>query len=148
MSNLRNKHAFVRQKFCEENFTLPRWASVDSRPSSRERFMVAKWFDVVCLVPMSKNRLARIELTDTGYADHFAQIYVKIIHSENGTIDAKTFRFADWLDTRDDDRQDHPNERPHVWANNGEFKWYIAHPTKTALERLMNAIADYIKAFE
>ena len=136
MSNLRNKYAFVRQKFCEENFTLPLWARN------------SRWFDVVCLVPMTKNRLARIELTDTGYADHFAQIYVKIIHSENGTIDAKTFRFADWIDTRDDDRQDHPNERPHVWANNGEFKWYIAHPTKTALERLMSAIADYIKAFE
>jgi hypothetical protein len=134
MSNLRNKHAFVRQTFCEENFKLPGHDS--------------KWLDVVCIAQMSKGRIARIELSDVGYADHYAQLFVKIIHPENGTIDSKTFYFSDWLDTRDDDRTDHPNQRPYVWANNGEFKWYIALPSKTALKRLMAAIDGYIKAFE
>jgi hypothetical protein len=130
-----NSYAGVRQTFCEKNFEFV----------GRE----ARWLDVVCLIQMTNNRVARVEITDRSCQDHFGALDVKIIHTVNGDIDFKTFKFRDYLDEREDTRTDLPEERPHVWTNSGsKFEWYIAHPTKAARTKLTAAIVAYIKAFE
>jgi len=124
--------AGMRQAFCESNFTL-------ARPHT--------WSDVVGLVPMSRGRVARIEFVDNGCVGHFATLNVRIVHPDNGTIDGKDFRFPDWLDERDDERDDYTGGI-YVWANRGQFDWYIAQPTKATLAKLMGAVAEYITMFE
>ena len=134
MSNLRNNYAGVRQSFCEKNFVF----------AGRE----ARWADVTCMVQMSKGRVARIDLSDLGYTDHYAHLSVDIIHPTNGRIDHKAFQFMDYLDERSDTRTDHPDIKPYVWSNNGKFDWYIAVPSKAAIKKLTDAVVAYIKAFE
>lgn len=130
-STLRNTHAGARQAFCAKTFKVPSRA--------------ATWLDVVGLVPMSDRRLARIEVSDLGHSDHYSSLLVKIVHTATGTIDAKTFRFVDYLDEREDDRDDLPNVQPHIWTQGGRFEWYIAVPTAAAVGRLMAAVLAYIK---
>ncbi len=134
MSTLKNNYAFVRQTFCEKNFVF----------AGRE----AKWSDVTCMVQMSKGRVARIDLSDLGYSDHYGHLSVDIIHTQNGKIDHKAFQFADYLDERSDTRTDHADQKPYVWANGGKFDWYIAVPSKASVKKLTDAVVAYIKAFE
>jgi hypothetical protein len=96
---------------------------------------------------MSANRLARIEVREFGFADHFAGLDVRILNRETGLIDEKRFMFEDWLDERSDNRKDH-RQPPVIWKHSGEFDWYIAVPTKEALGRLMDAVHVYISMFE
>lgn len=126
--------ATVKQKFAEQ-FTLTRYG--------------VKWFDLVGITQIDAQRVARLEVSDRGYSDHYGHIEVTIANRVTGTIDVKSFRFNDYLPFDMKDRTDARKDYDggfYGWTDNGTLDWYIAKPK--SLAPLMLAIQDYIDAWK
>ncbi len=134
--SLNNERADQREMFCRFNFPLRR---------------VHTWLGVVCTVPMTRRRIARIELVAQGTQGSFSALTVRIVQVDRGKVDEVTFPFADFLHERQDHRDDYQPtaETFHAgWGRDGAFGWYLAVPTEAAREVLMTAVAHYIDLFE
>ncbi len=103
-----------------------------------------KWFDRVGYIQLDVDRRIKIELT-SGTSEQFSRFTVSLISKTKGPLDAKTFRFQDYLDAekRKDDRPDHTGEF-YVYPNSG-WEWYIAIPAST--RPLCAAIEEWITLY-
>lgn len=123
--------ANVRQDFCKKTF--------------RMKGFDIQWSDVVGLVQLPGRRVAKLELSDAGYASHYMKLIVSIVHKDSGAIDRKDFQIDDYLKTRADTRKE--ETRFYVWGDRGlSFGWYICEPKD--MSELMAPIEAYIKAWE
>ena len=115
-----------------------------------DKASTAKFWDKTVIIPMDGDRLSEATLSDWGYQDHFSGYEVAIKSKINGTIAVHRFLFRDYLDYSDriDTRKDyHQVGGFHAWFDSGSVDWYIAVPSKRNVQRLTDAIADYIRTY-
>lgn len=92
--------------------------------------------------------IARIELSDRGYQNHFDKFEVQVIHRVNGKLDSCTFEFGDYLKKEDrcDGRlKDQPDISFHA-SGGKELEWYIAVPKSVAA--ITYAVNEYLRMWQ
>lgn len=110
------------------------------------------WFDKVGCFNLLSNIVVEIELVTHGTADHYKGYEVRLNHKQNGPITGKKFLFNDYLDEREDDRQnDYPTGSGGTfYVSHSEHKgvnWYIAIPTFDDIAHMQSAIMSFISHY-
>lgn len=108
------------------------------------------WFDLSGTHSLGPDRLAVIELAEGGTHGSYPGMRVRITSRTKGEIDAKFFKFDDFLDRsmegRTDGRKDYPLAQNccfHAIAHCG-WSWYIAEPkTATPFCRVVERWIDH-----
>jgi hypothetical protein len=103
-----------------------------------------KWMGIDGFAHLDADRRVKISLNYGTYADHWDRVIVTILSKHDGKIDAKSFKFNDYMNAisrpNDTDKQ--------LWCydQNGGASWYIAIPDSTA--PFVQAVEEYIHMFE
>lgn len=119
--------------------------------SSLDWGIEVRWFDKTGIHQLGDGRLARIELETRGTCGHFPGFLVTVLSKQEGKVDAKYFRFDDYMSRELRDREDARDDYPvggnlcyEVIAHCG-YDWYIARPLET--RPFCGAIEAYLEAF-
>ena len=108
----------------------------------------------------TKSKVVEFELSTYGTHEQYEGYRVRVVHKNNGEIASHFFKFDDYLDEREDNRQHdypHPNDSGrrdggfYVHRNSMakrrkelEVWWYIAVPTFDSIAGMQSAITTWI----
>jgi len=108
------------------------------------------WFARKGTFELENNIVVEIELMTRGYADHYVGYMVRLIHKTKGKLTEHFFRFDDYLEEREDNRDDYPLGDNTCFYVDSRAKWYIAIPTFDDIadfqSRVMTFIGEYGEA--
>ena len=98
-----------------------------------------------CLAKLDEELRVKLQITTTGYADHYDAIKLAVINRTDGVVDQQLFRFSDIIGQQAVKGMDPIN--PHIWDYNGRLEWYrpISQEQRS---QIANTILDYVGMYQ
>ena len=93
---------------------------------------------------MQNGNMAEVTLKTGGTCGKYEGLLLTIVNPNDGTVTTNFFSFEEYLGAKAN--RTHQNashvRRMHVWADNGEYDWYIVRPTDVT--PIIDAILEFI----
>ena len=102
-----------------------------------------------CLGMLGTDLRVKAQFVTTGVADHYDALKLSILNRSDGLIDTLTLKLRDVWGKKPVPQN--PNFRdgivPHIWVDGGKPEWYAYQPTPADMERLCQAVEQYLEPF-
>lgn len=102
-----------------------------------------------CLGTLWTDLRVKAQFVTTGVADHYDALKLSILNRSDGLIDTLTLKLRDVWGKKPVPQN--PNFRdgivPHIWVDGGKPEWYAYQPTPADMERLCQAVEQYLEPF-
>ena len=100
----------------------------------------------IILPNIRKDVVAEIALDTHGTHGQYECFTVSIIHKDNGVIVSHTFTFKDWLKLPSDSAN--ANSNIPILIGHCGYDWHCDGPTKESIEKMIDAIIEYITCYK
>ena len=81
--------------------------------------------------------------------EHYDALRIKVLHKDEGELDANTIRLKDIWGMKFVANGNFPNGvSPHMWIDRGQLEWYAYTPHSLDYEKITNQIVDYVDVFK
>ena len=104
--------------------------------------------DKTVVFSMKNGSIAEVELVENGTHETYEGYLVKIIHPKNGKLAAHYFSFNEYLTVEVPSGIDPSNKLGMQIIKNCGIDWYINHPTKPSIFRMVREMLKYIKLYD
>lgn len=105
------------------------------------------WFARIGTFNLMNNIVVEIELKTHGHRDHYVGYEVRLIHRINGLLTNHFFRFDDYFEERDDDRDDYPLDNNDCFYVDKNADWYVAKPTFDDIVTFQSEVMTFINEY-
>ena len=98
---------------------------------------------------IDNNTKFKAEFISTNSYEHFDALRIKILHKEEGTLDANTIKLKEIWGMKPVANGNFPNGvSPHMWIDRGQLEWYAYAPTMFDYGKVIDKIVNYIDVFQ
>ena len=98
---------------------------------------------------IDNNTKFKAEFISTNSYEHYDALRIKILHKDEGELDATTIRLKDIWGMKPIANGNFPNGvSPHMWITNGHLEWYAYTPISWDYEMIIDQIIDYVDVFK
>jgi hypothetical protein len=98
---------------------------------------------------IDKNMKFKAEFISTNSYEHYDALRFRILHKDDGELDANTIRLKEIWGMKPVPNRNFPNGvSPHMWISGGQLEWYAYSPHSFDYEKITNQIFDYVDVFK
>ena len=98
---------------------------------------------------IDKNTKFKAEFISTNSYEHFDALRIRVLHKEEGELDANTIRLKEIWGMKPVANGNFPNGvSPHMWIDRGQLEWYAYAPTMVDYGEIIDKIIDYVDVFK
>ncbi len=98
---------------------------------------------------IDSNTKFKAEFISTNSYEHFDALRVRVLHKDEGELDANTIRLKEIWGMKPVANGNFPNGiSPHMWISGGRLEWYAYAPNPRDYEILTDQITDYVDVFK
>lgn len=98
---------------------------------------------------IDNNTKFKAEFISTNSYEHFDALRIRVLHKNEGELDANTIRLKEAWGMKPVQNGNFPNGvSPHMWIDRGQLEWYAYAPNPRDYEILADQITDYVDVFQ
>ena len=98
---------------------------------------------------IDSNTKFKAEFISTNTYEHFDALRIKVLHKDEGELDANTIRLKEIWGMKPVANGNFPNGvSPHMWMYGGKLEWYAYEPNSLDYEKIIDQITDYVDVFK
>ena len=98
---------------------------------------------------IDSNTKFKAEFISTNSYEHYDALRIKVLHKDEGELDANTIRLKEAWGMKPVGNGNFPNGvSPHMWIVRGQLEWYAYTPNPRDYEILADQITDYVDVFQ
>ena len=98
---------------------------------------------------IDNNTKFKAEFISTNSYEHFDALRIRVLHKDEGELDANTIRLKEAWGMKPVANGNFPNGvSPHMWIDRGQLEWYAYAPTMVDYEKIIDKIVDYVDVFK
>lgn len=110
-------------------------------------FKNAVFNDRTVLADLDRERCVKLTLETGGISNCYDTIRLRVINKNSGEIDNVKFEFWDIFE-KIRTKNNPQGITAHIWAYDGQIKWYGKEPTDAERKRLADMVSDYVSIYQ